>query len=191
MQLSRETRWILRNQYQLLGLLDPDLHDYCDHAVKVLEHGYEFEYEPLAENIMSPMPEADCLEVIDILEMHRELGIAYDQLADKSGIEEHSITFGGFDGNHETKALSYAHYLIRDEGKWQELAEAGDGLNSHMPTLETYRRMLAVWREARSQRDMLADPILTADDLNRIAAARIHPSRRPDASAERPAAEQN
>ena len=184
MDLSDETRLVLRNQYQILEHIDPENKDWYHRAVEVLESGYEFEYETLAPWIRDPMSHDECLEVIEILEMHRDLHISYEALQDTTVVEERDIRFHGFDGNNEPRQLGYAHFLIEDEGKWAELAGSGDGLNSHLPVLDTYRRMQAVWKDCvarrRSSEDYSSDALLTADDIKRIAEARVHPDNRPD-----------
>jgi uncharacterized protein YfbU (UPF0304 family) len=171
MQLSLETRWILTNQYRLLERLDPDAGDECRQAIRILEHGYELEYSALTESFLDPMSEDECLEVYDILDMHRQLCVSYDNLADKSGLDENAISFRGFDGNNETTAFVYARFLIGDLGKWTELAGAGDHLNSHAPVIDGYRRMLEVWRQLRAGRDTLGRSPLTAEEMKRISQA--------------------
>jgi hypothetical protein len=84
--------------------------------------------------------------VYDILDMYRDLRFAYENLGSTSGVEEAAVSFRGFDGNNEPKALLYARFLIKDLGKWEELAPALEfGLNSHTPMLDSYRGMLEVW----------------------------------------------
>jgi uncharacterized protein len=179
MQLSHEQRWILLNQYRLLKHLDPDAREECDRAIEVLSSGYELEYAELNQHILDPMPSEDCREVIDILEMHRQLRFSYDRLTDKSEVERpNDIEFRGFDGNEETRQFSYAHYLIHDEGKWKELAQSGDGLNSHSPVLGAYRRMLEVWKaiqESPQHLHVLDEGLLSSTEINQIVAARVHP----------------
>jgi uncharacterized protein YfbU (UPF0304 family) len=118
------------------------------------------------------MSEDACKEVLDILDMFSALERSYRQLAEKpAGVSECDVTFFCFDGNHETEQLSYASFLIEKEGKWQELADHGDHLNSHGPFLDSYRRMLRVWQQLPTERKYE----LSADDIQRIAAARPYP----------------
>jgi uncharacterized protein YfbU (UPF0304 family) len=182
MQLSREARWMLRNQYRILERLDPDAADECRRAITVLERGYSFEYHALSEWIEEPMSEEDCREVIDILEMHRELRWGFDDLADKTAVDARAVEFRGFDGNHESRQLGYARFLLEDEDKWKELAGSGDGLNSHMPVMEAYRRMLPVWLDCVSERRRRGPTsghhLLDIEEIQRITAARVHPDNR-------------
>jgi uncharacterized protein len=173
---------MLRNQYRLLGQLDASARDECQRAIEMLDRGYELEYSSLSMHMGGPMTEHECIEVIDILQMHRELRWSYDDLADKSEVDEGAITFRGFDGNNEPKELGYARFLIEDENKFQELAGPGGSLNSHMPTLDTYRRMLVVWRRAAGRHQSSSagsENLLTADEMRQITEARVHPSNRP------------
>ena len=80
--------------------------------------------------------------------------------------------FEGFDGNGETKYMSYTRSLIKHEGKWEYLRTSNKDFNAHRPTLETYGRMLEAW-------DKQGRPInLTAAEYAAIQAARIHPENR-------------
>ena len=179
MQLSLETRWILANHYRLLERNAPEgMGDYYRNAVTILEQGYELEYRTLTQSLQDPMSEKECEEVYDILEMHSDLLFAYEQLGVTSGVDEGAVAFRGFDGNEEARTLSYVRFLITDLGKWEDLAPApGSDLNSHMPTLARYRRMLEVWRQWRDDRrkdpiGLTQDPMMTADEIKRIVEAR-------------------
>lgn len=173
MKLSREQRWMLANQYLILEKLYPEDAEHYAKAREVLESGFELSYDwyipHIAERTMAP---EEGKEVLDILDMFSALERSYRQLAENpAGVSERDVTFAGFDGNHETEQLSYAHFLIKKEGKWRELADHGDHLNSHAPLLSVYRRMLRVWRELPVE----ARYELSADDIERIAAARPYP----------------
>lgn len=73
--------------------------------------------------------------------------------------------------NHETEQLSFASFLIEKEGKWQERADHGDHLNSHGPFLDSYRRMLRVWRELPADEKYE----LSAENIRQLVAARPYP----------------
>jgi hypothetical protein len=182
MQLTEVDRWVLMNQYRILARLDPEgLEGDHEKAVTVLEHGYESEYGDLVPWLSEePMSQEEGRRVLDILDMHRDLLWSYEDLEDKSGIERSEVAFLGFDGNNETRALGYARFLI-DSGRWTELADSADGLNSHMPTMDMYGRMLPVWRRARENR--LRSPAMgrermSADEIRAICAERVHPTSR-------------
>jgi uncharacterized protein YfbU (UPF0304 family) len=132
----------------------------------VVERGYELDYDSISHFIYdedSIMSSEECLEVIDILDMFRCLKYAYDELRDKSGIDEVWVNFGGFDGNRETKQLGYARFLLEDEENFPNLGR--DVRNSHMPILDIYRQMLAEWKRSSNKCN------LTKGDIIRITSA--------------------
>jgi uncharacterized protein YfbU (UPF0304 family) len=173
MKLSREQRWMLANQYQILEKLYPEEAELHSKAREVLENGFELNYDWIAEHVYEDtMSEDACQEVIYILDMFSALERSYQELPEKpAGVTERHVMFFGFDGNHETEQFSYASFLIQKEGKFQELADHGDRLNSHAPFLDAYRRMLLVWQQLPIERKY----DLSADDIQRIAAAGPHP----------------
>ncbi|HEV2294569.1 MAG TPA: YfbU family protein [Tepidisphaeraceae bacterium] len=175
MKLDIKDRLILVNQCRILRALYPDEAGYYSKAETVFSRGYELNYGWVSEFVdPEPMDEKECREVHDILSMFRALGDSYNQLADKSGIEEREVRFLGFDGNNEGRQLGYADFIINQEGGYQEskVGVAGDGLNSHMPTLDTYRRMLKVWKPLKEKYT------LKKADIEKIVAERIHPENR-------------
>lgn len=57
--------------------------------------------------------------------------------------------FGGFDGNNEAQHLGFVKFLFKKKDLFNEqrrYAKKTDGYNSHMPTVETYQRMLTKFR---------------------------------------------
>lgn len=51
MDLTREQRWILANQYRILERLYPNEAECHAKAREVLENGYEFNYDWIAQHI--------------------------------------------------------------------------------------------------------------------------------------------
>lgn len=94
-------------------------------------------------------------EVMDILEMWELLEFSYNQLppADKARVQAevkpsgHDVRFPGFDGNNETEYMGTARVLVNDLDRF--VTFKGRDLNSHMHSLETYRRMLEVFSPIR------------------------------------------
>jgi uncharacterized protein len=68
---------------------------------------------------------------------------ARDRLAEDAGPRGASAGFPGFDGNNEGEYLSIACFLIEKMDRFSAFKDRS--LNSHMPTLKGYRRMLAVF----------------------------------------------
>lgn len=171
MKLTRAQRWTLSNQYRILEALYPDEAEDLRHTREALESGYELAYPPV--NISEDgVTEEECREVVDILDMHRALHFSYGRLEDKKGIKEGDVRFRGFDGNNETKYLSYARYFCGLDGGGERFKELdrGDGFNSHMPVVDMYRRMLAVWM---GQLDRRHD--LTKAEIQLVLAAQPYP----------------
>lgn len=100
-----------------------------------------------------------CKEVWDILEMHWALQLSRDRLSDKAGIDEKEVYFRGFDGNDETEGclMAYALYIVEDLDRYNGLKH-GD-MNSHMPMLSEYRRMLGKWQAMPKNHELSADEI--------------------------------
>ena len=126
--------------------------------------------------------------MLDILDMFRFVGASLDRLPhdERARLSEttvRALQFSGFDGNdsYEGALLSYAQDLIR-RGKWTMLAghftRDADHGNSHFPTVDVYRRMLAVftpiWQERLRASSYGPDAFnLTRDELNQVAAGRV------------------
>jgi uncharacterized protein YfbU (UPF0304 family) len=159
MSLTKFERLVLANQYEILKVLRPQEADGYAELEHIIRNGYEVFYDQLTLSIADPMPADRGEEVINILSMFRAI---HDGL----GRQEHShpwAKFAGFDGNGEPVELGLVHFIIEVEGKFQELRRPD--LNSHMPTLATYRAMLKEWRRS-------ADRFrLTREDIERILAA--------------------
>lgn len=169
MQLSRQQRWILSNQYRILEALYPAEADDFRHTREAIERGYEQEYDWESEHIYGPensLSPEECITVIHTMSMFEALERGYDQLTDKGGIEPYEVEFAGFDGNNETEYMGYArHYCEGMGGRFHHLKRYPN-FNSHAPTLDRYRRMLGAWQAADEPREFA-----TADDMRSILAA--------------------
>lgn len=93
-------------------------------------------------------------EVIDVLEMWRSLEDGHAalpaagkaQVALEAGRDE--VRFPGFDGNYEGRHMDVARFMVDRMGYFTGFAGRGD-FNSHWPMLDSYRRMLAIFRPLR------------------------------------------
>lgn len=117
----------------------------------------------------SPDPTPDEVrEVMDILDMWSFIEEAYATFGslEEKKIETEADPFGthvqfsGFDGNHETEHMSIARFLVEDMGRFPRFK--GRDFNSHYPSIETYRRMFAVFEPIRKT---LVGHGLTADQV--------------------------
>lgn len=120
-------------------------------------------------------------EVVDILDMWSFIEHGYQNLSDeeKAQLEKDADPFGkdpqfrGFDGNNETEHMSVASFLINDLERFEEFK--GRSMNSHCPSIETYRRMLAVFEPMRRN---LMSGRLSLSNLTTIIKEKTHPEHR-------------
>jgi len=159
MKLSRIERWMLANQYRILEKLYPDEAKEYAHNREAIEYGYELEYGHIIEHIYEQgLSEEECREVKDIMAMFSSLKASYNQLEDKSGIDEGKLAFRGFSGNDETMQMAYAQYLYQSRS-FRDL-EHGDDFNSHFPMLSSYRKMLSEWKNSENEHALSKDDII-------------------------------
>jgi hypothetical protein len=119
--LNIKDRLIIANQLKILEKLYPEEAESYSTQRKAIEKGYKLHYSWLTEWFYEEMPEDECREVLDILEMYRAITFSYQKAQDKKGLEESKIKFRGFDGNEESKQFGYAMYFIADLGRYDEL----------------------------------------------------------------------
>lgn len=120
-------------------------------------------------------------EVVDILDMWSFIERGYQELSDeeKAQLEIDAAPFGkepkfrGFDGNNEAEYMSVASFLINDLDRFQEFK--GRSMNSHMPSMETYGRMLHAFESKRQ--NLISGPLNLAE-LSEILKEMIHPENR-------------
>jgi uncharacterized protein YfbU (UPF0304 family) len=118
-------------------------------------------------------------DVLDILDMWTLLEEAYQRLGpkDKKRVKTEAEPFGtrvkfeGFDGNNETELMSIARFLVDDMGRFSRFK--GRDMNSHGPSIDVYRRMLAVYEPIRGTLD---GKVMTADQVIAILKAKRYPS---------------
>jgi uncharacterized protein YfbU (UPF0304 family) len=192
-------RQILSMLHRILGRVlpedaadvDGDL-DYQLMRARILEQGFTGEYWYETAGFRSELSKRDCGRVADILDMFRIVTFSIGRLAkDGTPVDEKlssRLEFEGFDHNDalEGHMADYVEFLMRDD-RWAELKpqlERNDDGNSHHRVLETYMRMLSEYRRIMDGRERGSvspmDFLLSLDELERIAQARIHPSRRRD-----------
>lgn len=156
--LSKRARLHLVLLHRLAGSLTKNSGEaeHHDRMIEVLEHGFTAEYSDEFTAIYDELPLEECKLVMDILDMFRVLEASAEAIGADTlrQIDEHAdraVTFAGFDFNNsrEGRMADYARYLIR-QGRWTDLAVYFDDEhehgNSHMPMLDRYQRMLAVYR---------------------------------------------
>lgn len=120
-------------------------------------------------------------EVVQVLDMWSFVESAHSKLSkkDKDRVEKEADPFGkhvvflGFDGNNESEHLSVASFIIDNLKRFSSFK--GRDLNSHMPSIEYYRRMLRVFEPMRRS---LVGGNLNASQIIDILKARKHPEHR-------------
>jgi len=168
-ELNNTERLILANQYKILSLLEEE-DSYARLSEQLLE-GHEWLYSQSLDDTSEVMPNEDAEHVLTILGIFGDLRDSYAELADKTGIEPHQVVFSGFDGNNESDLRSFARALRRSDRFVETL---GDEIkNSHMPTTDIYKRMIAKWRELGEPNYPYSKDVMLA-----IIGARVHPDNR-------------
>jgi hypothetical protein len=160
--LTLKERVNLANQFEILAAVTKTAEaETYRRYVTALRQGYEAHYREIVEVFADPLSREDCIETMDILAMYSDLLYSYDRLSDQASVERSDVLFPGFDGNYEGARWRYVRYLF-DDDKFSSVKEASKGhdFNSHVPVLDGYRRMLAVWRKHRpTQQPMSAESI--------------------------------
>jgi uncharacterized protein YfbU (UPF0304 family) len=163
--------------------------DYQLERARVIELGFTGEYWKEVARFRTELSKRDCDRVLDILDMFRVITFSIKRLEEQGTTVDEDAAYGlefqGFDHNDglESHMASYVEHLMAD-GRWGELQpqlKRNDDGNSHHRVLDTYMRMLAEHRrimDARGRGFRRDDYLLSLDELEQIAAARIHPSNR-------------
>lgn len=115
--------------------------------------------------------------VVDVLDMWTFVERAYEKLSkkDRERVEKEADPFGkyvqfaGFDGNNESSYIGIARFLVDKMNRFSQFK--GRELNSHAPSIATYRRMLSVFEPMRAS---LVGTELGANQLIRILKAKMH-----------------
>lgn len=164
--------------------------EYQLERAKVLEAGFTQEYWTEFAGIDSELSKRDAQFVMDVLDFFRMVDASVAELQETEPVPDdvvRALRFRGFDHNHplEHKMADYAKFLVED-GRWDERAAFFSGPergNSHHPTIATYSRLLAEYRRIREDKRRKPSTgrtgrMLSAADLQDLAAARVHPENR-------------
>lgn len=145
MNLQKKDRLLLINQYKILAALDKSEESHYLELIEILERGYSIFYSMIDEWISEDMPEEEGRFVLDILDLYRAIEDVKRSTKDGRLLAHAYGVFPGFDGNNESEYLGFCRFLIEKQGKFQEQEQyfsKNDGMNSHMPMVNKYRRML-------------------------------------------------
>lgn len=148
MELTKKERLAFIYQLRILEALYPNEATFFVQKRTALEEGFALHYEWLVEHLNDELSEADCREVLDILDMYRAITFGLRKLNDGDALRKHRLAkFLGFDGNHEGPLMAYTRYFIVDLERYDELRDGKmPSFNSHTRMLGAYRDMLERWK---------------------------------------------
>jgi uncharacterized protein YfbU (UPF0304 family) len=120
-------------------------------------------------------------EVADILDMWSLIESAYSTVPapDKKNVKLESapsserVKFPGFDANNEAEYLGVARFFVDQLGKWSIFKDRD--LNSRCRSIDTYRRMLAVFEPIRAKLSLAG---MSSKDLLDVLKAMSRPEHR-------------
>lgn len=145
MKLSLVERMLMVQNFEILARLNPEEAEQYERKIEVLRYGFELLYDDLAEEFVkgdTVVTEEEGMYVLSVLSMYDGLThIVQDQQITVP--EDVWFPFPGFYGNEEMKEFVFAMHLNKD-GRWDALTRDGEIPDSHMPTKDTYSRMLSV-----------------------------------------------
>ncbi|MEZ8691156.1 YfbU family protein [Vibrio splendidus] len=157
MEMTNAQRLILSNQYYLMSQMDPENSAKYQRLQTVVERGYELQMRELNKEF-GCLTEAECREVIDIMEMYHAMQESNKMLTEqeRAEVDQRRLQFLGFDIASEAQSVHYVRFLVDSEGLYPQFDKADHHYNSQMPMLEKYRRMLTTWRNCPRQYHLCA-----------------------------------
>ncbi len=157
MEMTNAQRLILSNQYYLMSQMDPENSAKYQRLQTIVERGYELQMRELNKEF-GCLTEAECREVIDIMEMYHAMQESNKMLAEqeRAEVDQRRLQFLGFDIASEAQIVHYVRFLVDSEGLYPQFDKADHHFNSQMPMLEKYRRMLTTWRNCPRQYHLCA-----------------------------------
>ncbi|MDL5026538.1 YfbU family protein [Vibrio gigantis] len=157
MEMTNAQRLILSNQYYLMSQMDPENSAKYQRLQTIVERGYELQMRELNKEF-GCLTEAECREIIDIMEMYHAMQESNKMLAEqeRAEVDQRRLQFLGFDIASEAQVVHYVRFLVDSEGLYPQFDKADHHFNSQMPMLEKYRRMLTTWRNCPRQYHLCA-----------------------------------
>lgn len=177
-KLSRLERYNIVNQIRILEALYPDEANELAVQREALERGYEMLYSWSMNHIYDGndvMTREESLEVWDTFDMFDALNRAFEEYKDLDISQYHLTKFAGYDGNGETKFMSFAAFTVERLKRFDYLPMSREGYwNSHMPMRATYKRMRDEWYKIYPEHRFN----LSREQVIEILKAAIHPEHR-------------
>lgn len=120
-------------------------------------------------------------EVVDTLDMWDLIETSYEKFSDieRKNLAANVKHFGndpkfiGYDGNNESEYFSIARFIVNDMKRFTRFTDRG--LNSHVPMVDAYRRMVRVFEPIRVGR---SGRLMTADEVASLLVELTHPENR-------------
>lgn len=167
----------LFKQLKLKSEIDPEFVEAAIHGGHYW--GLKWEYSGIFHDYEDKQSVVN--EVVDVLDMWSFLESGFGKLSkkDKERVAAEAepfgkrVVFAGFDGNNESEYMGVARFLIEELDRFSSFK--GRDLNAHMPTVDSHRRMFAVFEPIRRS---LTGRDLNADEIIDILKAKMYPSRR-------------
>jgi uncharacterized protein YfbU (UPF0304 family) len=160
------------------GEIDPGFVQSAIHSGNTWGLHWKYSWIPFESTETPPIVR----EVLDMLDMWWFVESAYAKLSptEKKQVEAEVGSLGkdpqyrGFDGNNECEYMNVACFLIEDLERFTSF-KSRSHLNSHMPIVEMYQRMVRVFEPIRAT---IGPRELSTRELIDILNAQIHPSKR-------------
>ena len=176
LKLTKLDRIFLVNQLRILEILCPDEVAQLSVQREALERGYEMLYNLDFEYIYdgdSKMTEEESREVWDTMDMFDAIGRSMPEEMDVSIF--HMTKFAGYDGNNESKFMSFARFTVERLERFEYVPMERPGYwNSHFPVRDTYLRMLEEWKKLPNPSRFSMSP----EQLQLVLKAARHPENR-------------
>lgn len=171
-------RLVLVNQYKILARLGGEEVEFYADAAQALENGYESYFKGyLFDSVESVINPNVAKETFQMVAMFDDFAYEMTRHLDLTDDEKGMLTYCGFDGNANDGRYSFAMWLIGQENNFDRLK--GIDPNSHMPTVDFYRRLLTEFTGRRKPGQFLTERTqFSTDDLKAIAYAGVYPENR-------------
>ncbi|PSU32272.1 YfbU family protein [Photobacterium lutimaris] len=152
MEMTNAQRLILSNQYYLMSKLTPENETKYRRLQTIVERGYGLQMRELDKEF-GDLPEDNCREIIDFMEMHHAMQESYKMLSgdNQNQVDQRRLQFLGFDAASEAQHVHYVRFLTEEEGLYPQFDKTEHMFNSQVPMLEKYQRMLRTWRNCPRQ----------------------------------------
>ncbi|MEF1291907.1 YfbU family protein, partial [Vibrio sp. M260118] len=134
MEMTNAQRLILSNQYYLMKQLDQENAAKYQRLQTIVERGYELQMSELNKDF-GCLVEAECREVIDIMEMYHAMQESNKMLSqqEQNDVDQRRLNFLGFDIATEAQLVNYVRFLVDSEGLYPQFSKGDHHFNAQMP----------------------------------------------------------